>query len=139
MKTLLLAVAGVTAAMVIGCGSAEATLGAIVMEKPMTFVFPPGYEIDVDGKAAVVVGRQTCPAGDPVMNAIFGAPSDGGSTGCLVIGPATKSVSARVAIDGKVLDETWTVERQELAPARIALFRPGRVPVVEYTAKASPR
>jgi hypothetical protein len=68
------------------------------------------------------------------MQFLFGSSSLNGSSDCVVITPTTKDVLARVAIDGKLMDEKWIVERSDQNPASVSLIRPGGLPVIAYDA-----
>ncbi|KGG86158.1 hypothetical protein P245_20795 [Comamonas thiooxydans] len=119
-------------AMLAGCDGAVEKVGAVLSDEPMTYVFAPGYEIAVDGKSAPVYGRDECPKEEPAMNVIFGRYSHEGSSDCLVIGPTSKTVLARVVIDGNLRDELWTVEHYERNPFKVALHRPDGSPVISF-------
>jgi hypothetical protein len=110
------------AAVLAGCATAEKRA------EPMTIVIPPGHEISIDGKPVGVYGRSTCPKWNASMFFLY-APSPLKTSGCLVVTPTSKEVQARVAIDGKLLDETWAVEREK---NRFVLRRPGGLPVTSY-------
>jgi hypothetical protein len=109
------------AAVLAGCATAEKKA------EPMTIVIPPGHEVVIDGKPVGVFGRSTCPKWDTSTFFLY-APSSL-ENGCLVVTPNSKEVQARIAIDGNLTDETWTVERDK---NRVVLRRPGGLPVTSY-------
>lgn len=119
------------AAMLAGCDRAAEKMAELYPTEPITLVIPPGYEIAIDGKPAKVFGRSQCQKEDATMRFLFEPSSLDGSSDCVVITPTSKEVPARVALDGKLTDETWVVERER---NRVGLRRPGGLPVISYDA-----
>lgn len=118
-------------AMLTGCDGTVEKIAELFPTEPMTLVIPPGYEIAIDGKPARVFGLSQCPREHASVRFFFGPSSIEGSSDCLVITPISQVVQARVAIDGKLTNETWTVEREK---NRVGLRRPGGLPVISYDA-----
>ncbi|ADC45353.1 hypothetical protein ACUXQ2_005665 [Cupriavidus metallidurans] len=81
-----------------------------------TTVIPPGTRLVVGGEATVISGSDLCPS-EPVPPSKYlwfmgGHPVDG--SGCVVFGPATKSVPVSLyGSGGKKTSETWSVEHLE--------------------------
>jgi hypothetical protein len=118
-------------AMLAACDGAVEKIAELFPAEPMTLVIPPGYEIAIDGKPARVFGLSQCPREHASVRFFFGTSSIEGSSDCLVITPTSKVVQARVALDGKLTNETWTVDREK---NRVGLLRPGGLPVISYNA-----
>lgn len=131
MKRSMCAAVVAFAAMLAGCDGAVEKMAELFPTEPMALVIPPGYEIAIDGKPARVFGQSQCPREDASMRFLFGPSALDGSSDCLVITPTSKVVQARVALDGKLTDETWTVDREK---NRVGLRRPGGLPVIAYDA-----
>lgn len=87
-----------------------------------TVVIAPGYPVMIDGSRAAVFGNQLCPRVDGMRVWFVGGDPNGGD-GCVVIEKDTVSVPVRLAVRGKLLLETWAVERSQ--PDRRSLRRPG--------------
>ncbi len=116
-----------------GCDNAADTMFGRFAHQP-TIVIPPGYKIALEGKAAPVFGFDKCPEPDSFARWFSGSLSADGSSHCIVILPETHAVQVRVAIDGKLVDETWTVEWTGEKPERAYFLRPGGMPVIQYAA-----
>lgn len=129
-RSMFIAIAAL-GAMLAGCDGAVEKMTELFPTEPMTLVIPPGYEIAIDGKPVKVFGHSLCPKEDASMRFLFGPSSLDGSSDCLVINPTDKTVQARIALDGKLADETWAVERDK---NRVGLRRPGGLPVISYDA-----
>ncbi len=98
----------------------------------MAIVIAPGMLIDIDGQAAKVYGKEECPLEESEMRLFFGPSPLEGSKDCLVIGTDTKSVEARVVLNGNVTEETWTVDHSGGNLSKVLLSRPGNQPVLSY-------
>lgn len=132
MKLFLLAAFGVTT-MLAGCDSAVEKISADLAGKPVTIVMAPGYEIANNGKAAKVFGTEICPDEEPAMTILAGPARYTDSQGCLVITPTTRTLNARVVIDGQLTDERWSVERSGKLATLVYLKRPDGSPVISYS------
>jgi len=129
-RTIYVAIVAL-AAMLVGCDRAAEKMAELYPTEPITLAIPPGYEIAIDGKPAKVFGRSQCPKEDATMRFLFGPSSLDRFSDCVVITPTDKEVQARVAVGGRLTDETWAVEREK---NRVSLSRPGGLPVVSYDA-----
>lgn len=94
--------------------SAKAGLAAII-------VITPGYRVLIDGNPVAVFGNQLCPQSDGMRVWFIGGDPQGGD-GCAVIEKDTATVPMQLAINGKLVIETWKVERS--ASSRMSLRRP---------------
>lgn len=104
------------AALLAGCGSpadvAHIFPASFRLTEPMTAVIAPGYETAFNGKLVYVFGKSSCQEGIPFKTFIFGASKLLASNDCIVITPTSTQVQAIIVVDGKLMHETWTVERK---------------------------
>lgn len=115
-----------------GCDQVGKHVAALVPAKPITLVFPPGYQVAIASQPVGVYGFDVCPKQAPFMKAVFGSAPNEDSTDCIVVAPTTKTVKVKLALPAGIVAEEWTVRRG--VADQLHLMRPNGQPVVSFEA-----
>lgn len=133
MKAIIL-ISSVALVILSGCGLIKPSddIAKRVAQKAgakQTIVFQPGFEIAVNGRAAMVVGVDACPGSYQSV----GLTSAFEGKGCVVITPSTSAVKVTVTPAGRrPIQEVWQVSHRGKNATKVYITRPGGYPVVAF-------
>lgn len=122
-KAPLMRITLITAALTMAISSSVAQASSLfermhaeyrAIKGPITLVFAPGYKVAVDNEEIALLGTDLCPPAVTGQVFILGGgysyPGQG-ERACTVIEPATEEVLVRHLVKGRLVLETWSVER----------------------------
>ncbi|WP_175011461.1 hypothetical protein [Burkholderia lata] len=117
----------VVGATIVWTCSRELSRQFLAAERSPNIVIPPGYKVQIDGRAALVSGHDRCPTdSNPSVNFWIGGRPNGDlrpTTGCVVVAPSADSVRVQVGARGALADETWRIEHRERDGLPVTLVR----------------